>query len=303
MPRSARPDLTGQVVIVTGANAGIGLETAVGLAAKGATVVMTARTRAKGEAALAEVQRRTGSRAVVLGDLDLSAFASIRAFAAWFLERFDRLDVLVANAGLVLDTRRETAEGFEEMFGVNHLGHFLLTSLLQERLVASAPSRVAVLTSVAHRFAVGGLSRADLQSTRAFNGIAAYAQSKLANALFAAELARRLAGTGVTVNAVHPGAIRSRFGRDGDLGVNAWFLTVFGPIVMRSPKAGARTPLKLASSTATSVAGSTGGYWSHGRRWPASRRARDPEEARWLWAESERLVAAASAAPGPEERR
>lgn len=137
MPHAATPDLTGRVIIVTGANAGIGKETAAALAAMGATVVMTARTRSKGEAAHAEVARRSGGDAVVLGDLDLGSFASIRAFAQWFLDSFDRLDVLVNNAGLITDARRETIDGFEEMFGVNHLGHFLLTDLLRERLVDS----------------------------------------------------------------------------------------------------------------------------------------------------------------------
>ena len=291
MARAQAPDLTGQVVIVTGANAGIGKETAVALARLGATVVMTARTRSKGEEALAEVQRRTGTTSAVLGDLDLGSFASVRAFAAWFLSSFDRLDVLVNNAGLITDTRRETVDGFEEMFGVNHLGHFLLTDLLRERLVASAPARVVVVSSFAHRWAIGGLPRTDLQSTGSFSGFSAYGRSKLANALFALESARRLHGTGVTVNAVHPGSINSHFGADGDTGVLAWFIKVFGGIVLRSPEAGARTSVLLASSADPRIAGATGGYWSHGRRWRPSRQARDEAQARWLWEESERLVA------------
>ncbi|MGI8757024.1 MAG: SDR family NAD(P)-dependent oxidoreductase [Acidimicrobiales bacterium] len=285
--------MTDKVMVVTGANTGIGKESAIALAAAGATVVMTARSREKGEAALADVRRRSGSERVELGDLDLGSFASIRAFAAWLLDRHDRLDVLVNNAGLILDWRMETEQGFEMMFGVNHLGHFLLTDLVRDRLVASAPSRVVVLTSVAHRLAIGGLDRSDLQATASFNGVGRYSQSKLANALFAAEAARRLGGTGVTVNAVHPGSVHSRFGRDGDSSLGV-FVKVFGPIVMRSPKAGARTSVLLAGSEASRVTGVTGGYFSHGRRWPASRRARDPEEARWLWEHSERLVADAS---------
>lgn len=281
-------------MVVTGANTGIGKETAIALAALGATVVMTARTRTKGEQALTDVKRRSRSDAVELGDLDLSSFTSIRAFAAWLLERHDRVDVLVANAGLILDTRRETAEGFEEMIGVNHLGHFLLTELLRERLVSSAPARVVVLTSVAHRLAVTGLNRADLQSTQSFEGFTAYAQSKLANVLFALELARRLDGTGVNVNAVHPGIINSHFGADGDTGALGAVLSVVGRFVLRSPRSGARTSVLLASSTKPRIASSTGGYFSHGRRWPPSGRARSVEEAQWLWAESERLVAAAS---------
>ena len=284
-------DLTGQVIIVTGANSGIGKETAVSLAAMGATVVMTARSQTKGDEARAEVMARSGSGEVVLGSLDLASFASIRSFASWFLDRYDRLDVLVANAGLIVDTRQETTEGFELMFGVNHLGHFLLTDLLRERLVASAPARVIVVSSIAHRWAVGGLNRSDLQTTSGFNGFSAYGRSKLANALFANELAHQLEGSGVTVNAVHPGSIYSGFGGDGDTGFLGVLIQLTGRVVLRTPKTGAKTQVLLASSTKPRVVSSTAGYWSHGRRWQASRRARNREEARWLWDESARLVA------------
>jgi NAD(P)-dependent dehydrogenase (short-subunit alcohol dehydrogenase family) len=299
MSARSTPDLRGRVVLITGANAGIGFETSCALADLGATVVMAARSREKGEAAKRAVEERTGSDQVVLGSLDLSSFDSIRAFAAWFLAEFDRLDVLVANAGLILDLRRETAEGFEEMFGVNHLGHFLLTDLLRDRLIESAPARVVVVSSVAHRFALGGLNRSDLQHTSGFRGFPVYCHSKLANALFALELARRLEGTGVTANAVHPGSINSHFGGDGDTGVLGWFIKVFGRVVLRSPRFGARTSVLLASSDDPRVAGATGGYWSWSRRWRPSRRARDLGEAAWLWAESERLVAEARPSPPP----
>jgi NAD(P)-dependent dehydrogenase (short-subunit alcohol dehydrogenase family) len=287
---SSAPDLTGKVILVTGANAGIGLATATGLAAMGATVVMTARDRAKGSAARDEVVRRTGNDRVIVGDLDLASLASVRAFAAWFLEEHDRLDVLVNNAGLIVDERRETADGFEMMFGVNHLGHFLLTDLLRERLIASAPARVVVVSSVAHRWAPKGLPRDDLQSARSFRGASAYGRSKLANVLFTRELARQLVGSGVTVNAVHPGSVHTHFGTDGDTGAMAWWITTFGRYVLRTPEQGARTSVLLASSEALEVAGATGGYWSHGRRWQPSRAARDAAAARWLWEESERLV-------------
>ncbi|MCB0972844.1 MAG: SDR family NAD(P)-dependent oxidoreductase [Acidimicrobiales bacterium] len=289
-PRSA-PDLTGKVIIVTGANAGLGYETAVALGAMGATVVMTARNPDRGAAAHEAALARSPGADLVLGELDLASFASIRSFAAWFLDRFDRLDVLVNNAGLILDGRQETTDGFEMTFGVNHLGHFLLTDLLRDRLVASAPSRVVVLTSLAHRLAVGGLHRDDLQSTRRYRGFPTYCRSKLANAQFVTELARQLDGTGVTVNGVHPGSVNSHFGGDGDTGVMGWFIARFGRIVLRSPRAAARTQVLLASSDEARIAGVTGGYFSHGRRWRASRQARNAEAARWLWAESERLVA------------
>lgn len=288
------PELTGQVVVVTGANVGIGKETAVALAAMGATVVMTARDPERGVAALAEVRRRSGSDEVELGELDLGSFASVRAFAAWLLDRYDRLDVLVNNAGLITDTRRETSEGFEEMFGVNHLGHFLLTDLLLDRLVSSAPARVVVLSSVAHRLALGGLNRTDLQSEHLFEGLTTYAQSKLANLQFARQLARRLDGTGVTVNAVHPGAVNSQFARDGDTGALGQIVKYLGWLLLRSPKGGAKTSVLLASSPKPRVASSTGGYWSHGFRGRPSKAARNDEECRWLWDESARLIAVAS---------
>jgi NAD(P)-dependent dehydrogenase (short-subunit alcohol dehydrogenase family) len=191
----------------------------------------------------------------------------------------------------MVDTRQETADGFELMFGTNHLGHFALTELLRERLVASAPARVVVVSSMAHRWAVTGQNRADLQTTQRFNGFSAYGRSKLANAQFTLELAQQLAGTGVTVNCLHPGSIYSGFGRDGDTGVLGWFINVFGRVVLRSPKSGAKTQVKLASSTRPRIVQSTGAYWSHGVKGRASRHARNREEARWLWEESARLVA------------
>jgi NAD(P)-dependent dehydrogenase (short-subunit alcohol dehydrogenase family) len=176
------------------------------------------------------------------------------------------------------------------MFGVNHLGHFLLTDLLRERLVASAPARVVVVSSFAHRWAWRGLDRTDLQSTRGFRGTKVYGRSKLANVLFTRELARQLSGTGVTVNAVHPGAVNTHFATDGDTGAMGWWITTFVPYVLRTPEVGARTSVKLASSTDPKVAEATGAYWSHGRRWRPSRAARNDEAARWLWETSARLV-------------
>ena len=285
-------DMRGRTVVVTGANSGIGYETAVALAGMGATVVMAVRTPAKGEAARAQLLARTGApeERVVLGELDLASFASIRSFAAWFLDAYDRLDILVDNAGLILSERSETAEGYEMTFGVNHLGHFLLTDLLAERLVASAPSRVVVVASTAHRWAVRGLDRADLQSTRRYRSMQVYGRSKLANVQFALELARRLEGTGVTVNAVHPGSINSHFGGDGDTGVMSWWMGRFGRYVLRTPEAGARTQVMLAASDAPEVLGQTGGYWSYQRRWKPSRQARSREAQSWLWEASRRMV-------------
>jgi NAD(P)-dependent dehydrogenase (short-subunit alcohol dehydrogenase family) len=179
-------------------------------------------------------------------------------------------------------------------FGVNHLGHFLLTNLLLDALVATAPARVVTVSSVAHRFAWRGLDRADLQHEERFRALDAYAQSKLANALFTLELARRIEGTGVTANCLHPGNINSNLANDGDAGGLSWWIRTFGPYVLRTPAAGAKTSVKLAASRHPTVAAANGTYWSHGRRWRPSRAARQADVARWLWEESERLIAEAS---------
>lgn len=200
------PDQTGRVAIVTGANSGIGFETAKGLAAKGATVVLTARNRAKGEAAVEEILLAKPAGSVRLMLLDLADLASVRAFAAGFLAEFDRLDLLINNAGVMaLPQRTETVDGFEMQFGTNHLGHFALTGLLWDLLVKTPGSRVVNVSSSAHR---GGRMRwDDLQSKDSYSPFVAYGQSKLANLLFTNELQRRVnaAGLEVMVTAAHPG--------------------------------------------------------------------------------------------------
>ncbi len=213
---SGAPDLTDQVIVITGGNSGIGKEAAVELSALGATVIITARDQAKGASALDEVHQRSGSDRAEVMALDLADFASIRAFAAQVLDRHDRLDVLLNNAGGILSDRLITAQGFEMTFGVNHLGHFLLTDLLLDRLKADAPARIITVTSIGHRYALGGLSFADLQSEHHYWSMDAYGKSKLANLLFTLELARRLEGTGVTSNALHPGVVRTGFGSADD---------------------------------------------------------------------------------------
>jgi NAD(P)-dependent dehydrogenase (short-subunit alcohol dehydrogenase family) len=282
-------DLSGRVIAITGANSGIGKEAAVTLAAMGATVVMTARDPGRGDAALAEVRRRSGSDVVELMALDLADFASIRAFAAELTAAHDRLDVLVNNAGAVLSTRTITAQGFESTFGVNHLGHFLLTDLLRERLVASAPARVVTVASTAHRYALTGLSFTDLQSEHGYQAFDAYAKSKLANILFTRELARRLDGTGVDANCLHPGAVRSGFaGADDTHGFDRYFIMLGTPFMVSSAR-GSRTISYLSSSPA--VAGRAGGYYVRNKEHRPSRAARDDDAARRLWDASEQLIA------------
>jgi NAD(P)-dependent dehydrogenase (short-subunit alcohol dehydrogenase family) len=284
------PDLSGRTVVITGANSGIGKEAAVGLAAMGATVVVAVRNRAKGEAAVAEITARAGrSRdAVELADLDLASTASIRAFAAGFLASHDRLDVLLNNAGLTLRKRAETADGFEMIFGVNHLGHFLLTSLLQDRLVAGAPTRIVNVASDAHRFARGGLDFDDLMATERYRPFLTYARSKLANILFTTELARRLEGTGVTANVLHPGFVASNFAREGDTGALGNLAMIAGRPFAVSPAKGAETSVFLASSP--QVDGVTGQYFAKCTLAKTSAAGADADAALRLWTESEKLL-------------
>ncbi len=280
--------LRGARILITGGNAGIGLETAVGLARLGAGVAITSRDPAKGAAAVARIRAAVPDADVEAVTLDLADFASIRAGAADVGGRFDRLDVLVNNAGLVQAQPTVTADGFETTFGVNHVGHFFLTSLLLEQLRASAPARVVVVSSHAHRGA-SGLDFDDLNSERSYRPLGVYSRSKLANLLFTRELARREAGRGVTANALHPGFVASRLGRDGDGGVAGTVVMVAARPFAISPRRGARTSIYLASSPA--VATTTGRYFSRCREVRPSSAALDDAAAGRLWAVTEELVA------------
>ena len=281
-----------RTVVITGASSGIGQETAAALAAMGDTVVMTSRDPERGAAALADVRARSGSAEVHLLPLDLASFASIRAFATEVNDRFPAVHVLVNNAGVVLSRRQVTAEGFEMMFGVNHLGHFLLTDLLLDRLRAGADdasggARVVTVSSVAQRF-VPRMPFGDLQSERRFSTMVAYSVSKLANVLFANELARRLDGTGVTSNSMHPVAVRTNFAGDGDTsGVLKWGMAAARPLML-PPAGGARTVIHLAASP--EVAATTGGYFALNRQLRQGRVGKDPAVARRLWDVSRELV-------------
>jgi len=281
----------GKVVVVTGSNVGIGLETAVSVAALGATTVLACRNQAKAEAAAREVTQRTWNDDVHVVPLDLADLASVHRAAEEIAARWDRLDVLVNNAGGTWSHRALTAQGLEYTFGVNYLGHFSLTNLLLDRLRAAAPSRIVNVTSVGHHFARHGMRFDDLQSENGYDGMEAYCRSKLANVLFTRQLAARLEGTGVTVNAAHPGPVRSGFGMDGDLtGFMAFGLKLVRPFEI-SPRRGAKTSLYLATSP--DVGTKTGMYWVRSRPGHMSRNARDDEAAARLWDESERLLASA----------
>ena len=211
------PDMQGKTVVVTGGNSGIGVETAEALAQMGARVIVTARNADKGRAAVAGIVQRLGGDAQVqLVVFDLADLSSVRRGAEEILEQAPRLDVLVNNAGLVLSERHETVDGFEATLATNHLGPFLLTNLLLDRIKASSPARIVNVASTAHNTARKGMPFDDLQSTKRYRGMRVYGESKLANILFTSELARRLEGTGVTANSLHPGTVRTGYGADGD---------------------------------------------------------------------------------------
>jgi NAD(P)-dependent dehydrogenase (short-subunit alcohol dehydrogenase family) len=283
--------MQGKVVVITGANTGVGLETAVGVAAQGATTVLACRNQAKAEAAVREVIQRTWNDDVHTVPLDLSDLASVRTAADEILTGWDRLDVLVNNAGGTWTGRQETAQGLEYTLGVCHVGHFYLTRLLHTRLQATAPSRVINVTSVGHHAAFKGMRFDDLQSERDYNGMEVYCRAKLANVLFTRELARRAAGTGLTANTVHPGWVRSRFGMDGDTtGKSAFGFRAMRPFQI-SPRRGARTSVFLATSP--DIATRTGEYWVRSKRGHMGRHARNDEAAAQLWDASEQILATA----------
>jgi NAD(P)-dependent dehydrogenase (short-subunit alcohol dehydrogenase family) len=285
--------MQGRTVVITGANSGVGKATAAALARAGADTVITARHEGRGGQAVADIRRDSGSDRVDLVVFDLADLASVRKGAEQILDRCERIDVLVNNAGLVLSERTETVDGFEATFGINHLGPFLLTRLLTERLVASAPTRVVNVASTAHQGARRGLDFDDLQSTRNYRGMQAYSRSKLANILFTNELARQLSGTGVTANSLHPGTVASGFARDDDAkGFLAFGVRVIKPFIL-TPEKGARTSVYLASSP--EVADVTGQYFVKCRARTPSPAARDEAAAALLWSVSEELVDRADA--------
>lgn len=283
------PRMDGRTVMITGANSGIGKEAAVQLVELGAEVVITARDLAKGALAVEEVARRGGARPHLV-QLDLGDLDSVRRCAAEVLERVEQLHVLVCNAGLTLSKRSETTQGFEYLFGVNHLGHFLLVDLLRPRLVDSAPARVVVVSSDMHRFAYRGLAFDDLQSTRRYFSYDVYAKTKLANILFTRELSKRLQGTGVTVNAVHPGLVKTNFGGEGDTRITQQFVRMLPRPFAVDAATGADTIVYLAA--AEEIADLTGGYYVDRRPATPSRAARDDAAAARLWEVSEQLVTA-----------
>ena len=281
-------DMSGKTVIVTGGNSGIGLETAVALARDGATTVITARDERRGTAAVADIKARSGSGDVDLVVFDLGSLASVREGAGQLLDRCARIDVLVNNAGVVLSQRTETVDGFETTFAVNHLGPFLLTQLLLDRIKSSAPARIVNVSSTAHGAARHGLDFDDLQATGTYRGMQVYAWLQARQHLLHDRVGPRLAGSGVTANSLHPGTVATGYGRDGDAnGLLAFGIKVIKPFVLTAEK-GARTSVYLASSP--EVAEVTGQYFIRSKARTPSKVANDAAAAQRLWDVSEQMV-------------
>jgi NAD(P)-dependent dehydrogenase (short-subunit alcohol dehydrogenase family) len=273
-----------KIGLVTGANSGIGKATTTALAAKGATVIMLCRDRSKGEAARAEICRRTENERVDLLIADFSQQREIKRVAGEVRAKYPKLHVLINNAGAWNSDRLMTADGFETTWAVNHLAYFLLTMELLDLLKTSVPARIVNLSSDWHK--LGHINFDDLQLEHGYGGSKAYGQSKLANVIFTYELARRLQGTGITANCLHPGGVNTNFFTrlKGLTGI----ITRLNRPLMRSPEKGAETVIWLATSP--EVEGITGKYFFDCHEIKSSRESYDPEVARKLWEISERMT-------------
>lgn len=276
--------MAGRTCLITGATSGIGKATTIGLAKQGATLVMVARNQAKGEAAVHEVRTVSGNDSVFLLQADLSSQESIRRLADDFKSRFKQLHVLVNNAGVFLTRRTKTVDGIETTFAVNYLSVFLLTNLLLDTLRSSGPSRIVNVASATE--SGGKINFDDLNGDKKFRGWAAYSNSKLAVIMFTYELASRLKGSRVTVNALHPGAIRTNLGRgnSGLVGLGFSFVKLF----FAHPEKGARTVVYLASSP--EVENVSGEYFANCRSTRSSKQSYDAGSRLRLWRASTELT-------------
>lgn len=275
--------MVGKICLVSGATSGIGLVTARELARMGATVVLMARNQERGEAIRAQLVSQTGNRHVELLHADFAALDTVRAGAEAFLARHGRLDVLVNNAGAYVGERRRSADGYELTFAVNHLAPFLLTNLLREALEAAGTARVVTVSSGAH---MAGRGRFDARGEGFYFGFQSYAESKLANVLFSYELARRLEGSGVAANCLHPGAVRTNFA--GDMkGLFGVFFNLAKPFML-TPEQGAQTSIYLAASP--EVEGVSGKYFDNRRPVKSAPVSYDRELQARLWTLSEELT-------------
>jgi len=286
MKGEQQDSMKGKIVLITGATSGIGRETALGLARKGATLVLVGRSREKLGRTISEIAAQTGNQQIDSLVCDLTSMESVRKLAGDFKAKYQRLDVLINNAGEIVNERRVTVDGYEYTLALDHLSHFLLTSLLMDIIKKSAPSRIINVSSSAHMF--GHLDFDDLMGEKKYGAMRAYGQAKLANLLFTYELARRLAGTGVTVNALHPGVVKTNFGA-GMKGRWRIFITLGKPFNISARK-GAETSIYLASSP--EVARVSGKYFAKKKEKRSSKESYDESVAKRLWSESARLTGA-----------
>jgi NAD(P)-dependent dehydrogenase (short-subunit alcohol dehydrogenase family) len=277
--------MQGKICMVTGANSGIGKATALVLAQMGATVVMVCRDRARGEEAKSEITTKSRKNAVDLLLADLSSQQSIRQLAEDFKQRYSQLHVLINNAGAAFPGRRETVDGLEMTFAVNYLAPFLLTSLLLDVLKASAPVRIVNVSSGSHK--AGYIKLDNLQSKNPYRSMRVYGQAKLALVLFTYELARRLQGTGVTVNCLHPGFVATNFGQSDGGPAFRLLVKLIGSFGT-SPQEGAKTSIYLASSP--KVEGVTGNYFVKSIPKRSASISYDESLQRQLWKQSAKLV-------------
>jgi retinol dehydrogenase 12 len=277
--------LKGKVCLVTGATNGIGLEAARELGRMGATVVLCGRDGKRGQAAMSEIKRTCPDAKLEYLQADLSSLAEVRRLAQEFRGRHSRLDVLLNNAGAVVDSRRLTVDGHELTLALNHLSHFLLTHLLLDLLKASGPARIINVSSGAHQMAKLDVDDLHFERTK-YTPLLAYGNSKLANILFTRSLARRLAGTQVTANSLHPGAVATGFGADYQ-GWFGWVVKLVRPFMLTSAD-GARTSVYLASSP--DVAGVSGKYFYKCREARVSKAGKDDALAERLWEASVKLT-------------
>ena len=285
-----------RTVLITGANSGIGQAAATELARRGWRVFATARSPERGDIAVSQIREASGSSAVELLDLDLASFASVRRTADEFLERSERLDALVNNAGVILSDRTLTEDGLESTMQVNHFGHFLLTSLLLPTVLQSAEPCVVNVSSVVHQRAER-MPLDDLSLERRWGAMYPYAVSKLANVLFTRELHRRYASQNLATFAVHPGGVRTGFGRDGDVrGLLGRLMPLAGPLMM-SPARGAAPIVELAVDARHRA--HSGSYFSRHKRQDPSRAAQRDDDARSLWERSLELTDASWPAESP----
>ncbi|MDT5300736.1 MAG: hypothetical protein QOG79_3978 [Mycobacterium sp.] len=287
------PDQTGRVAVITGANTGLGYETAAALAAKGAHVVLAVRNLDKGKDAALRIAQATPGAKVELQELDLTSLDSVRSAAEQLKSDHDSIDLLINNAGVMFTPKSTTKDGFELQFGTNHLGHFAFTGLLLDRVLAAPGSRVVTVSSVGHRFARQGIRFDDLQWDRDYSRVGAYGQAKLANLLFTYELQRRLAGTQTIATAAHPGGSRTELTRNLPPLVGA--LTRLVEPLFQDPDMGALPSLRAATDP-----GVLGGQYygpdgfGEQRGYPkvvsSSAPSHDVDAQRRLWAVSEELT-------------